>query len=145
MSKFLKGLLILMGVGFVGLPLVLWLATPEGYVSDVEPAAAPVLASNTDLIADYKEGLSTIPGMANFVADVRPGLIDGLVEIEVTPTYQAEAKVSRENLASALWKAWAYSYGHDDVDKARIRLVDGRGKQVGGSRVIAGSMIYVDD
>ncbi|PZO13145.1 MAG: hypothetical protein DCF25_16480 [Leptolyngbya foveolarum] len=145
MSKFLKGLLILMGVGFVSLPLLIWATAPKGSVSDVAIAPVSVPISQVDPITDYQAGLSAVPSMAAFVADVRLGLIDGLVEIEVTPQFQAEAKADREGLAVVLWEAWTRSYGGDDVDNARIRLVDEQGRQVGGSRAIAGSVIYVDD
>lgn len=145
MSKFLKGLLIFLGVGFVSLPLLVWIKTPKEYVSSTVSVAAPASVSKADPIADYKAGLSAVPGMSSFVADVRPGLIDGLVEIEVTASFQVAHKAEREELATALWEAWTRSYGSADVDKGRIRLVNGQGRQVGGSRAIAGSVIYVDD
>lgn len=47
--------------------------------------------------------------------------------------------------AQTLWKAWAVVASKDDPDKARIKLVDLNGNEVGGSRVLAGSLIWVQD
>ena len=47
--------------------------------------------------------------------------------------------------AQTLWKAWAVVASKDNPDKARIKLVDLNGNEVGGSRVLAGSLIWVQD
>ena len=47
--------------------------------------------------------------------------------------------------AQALWEAWAVIASPDAPDSARIKIVDLRGNPVGGSRVWAGSLIWVDD
>lgn len=47
--------------------------------------------------------------------------------------------------AQALWEAWATLASPDDLDKARITLVDHRGNEVGGSRIWAGSLIWVKE
>lgn len=47
--------------------------------------------------------------------------------------------------AQTLWKAWAVVASKDDPDSARIKLVDLNGNEVGGSRVLAGSLIWVQD
>lgn len=115
-------------------------------------AAAPAVA--VDLVekptqeqaaADYEARIRRVANMSDFVVDIRLGLIDGLVEIEVTPFYASQHKAARQDFAVALWETWASASGVEDVDKARIRLVNRQGQQVGGSRAIAGSVIYVDD
>lgn len=47
--------------------------------------------------------------------------------------------------AQALWEAWALIASPDDLDLARISIVDLRGNEVGGSRVWAGSLIWVQE
>jgi len=47
--------------------------------------------------------------------------------------------------AQTLWKAWAVVASKDDPDNARIKLVDLNGNEVGGSRLLAGSLIWVQD
>jgi hypothetical protein len=109
------------------------------------PVASKEKPSQEQAVAEYKAALGSVPNMGDFVADVRPGLIEGLVEIQVTTFYAAQQKGARQNFAVALWEAWVTASGLEDVDKARIRLVNRQGQQVGGSRVIGGSVIYVDD
>jgi len=45
--------------------------------------------------------------------------------------------------AQKLWRKWAFIHSPDDLDGARIKLVDGMGNEVGGSKVWAGSMIWI--
>ena len=45
--------------------------------------------------------------------------------------------------AQTLWEAWARIASPNDLDKARISLVDLNGNEVGGSRWLAGSLIWV--
>ncbi|MGJ8636553.1 MAG: hypothetical protein ACSHX5_06885 [Phycisphaerales bacterium] len=47
--------------------------------------------------------------------------------------------------AQALWKAWALIASPNNLDSARIIIVDQNGNEVGGSRVWGGSLIWVND
>lgn len=47
--------------------------------------------------------------------------------------------------AQALWEGWATIASPREPDLARISIVDGRGNEVGGSRILAGSLIWVKD
>lgn len=109
------------------------------------PTPAVVQQVSTDPISDFRGGLSSVQGMSVFVSSVKPGRLKNEVEIVMTPAFQAEHKAARRQLAVSLWEAWARTSGVADVDKARLRLVDKYGKEIGGSRAIAGSVIYVDD
>ncbi len=124
-------------------------AAPVAAVAPVEAVAPvapiPTTPTNDQAFAEYKAALETIPGMSSFVSDIRPGLIDGMVELEVTVNFQEESKPAREDFAVSLWEAWVAASDLEDVDDARIRLVNRQGKHVGGSRMIGGSVIYVDD
>ena len=44
-----------------------------------------------------------------------------------------------------LWAGWANLHSPKDVDKSRISIVDRNGNEVGGSRVWAGSLIWVQE
>lgn len=160
-SKFLKVLLVSILVMFGALPLLVAIKNSldpsAGTVATIPieaplptEAATPVQAvsskpTNDQAIAEYKARLNTIPGFSNFVSDIRPGLIDGMVELDVTVNFQEESKPAREDFAVSLWETWATASGVKDVDDARIRLVTRQGKEVGGSRMIGGSVIYVVD
>jgi len=52
---------------------------------------------------------------------------------------------TRLQLAQGIWGAWASIASPGDPDKARIRLVDFNGNEVGGSRWLAGSLIWVQE
>jgi regulator of replication initiation timing len=45
--------------------------------------------------------------------------------------------------AQTLWKTWAQIASPDKPDSARISIVDLNGNEVGGSRMLAGSLIWV--
>jgi hypothetical protein len=47
--------------------------------------------------------------------------------------------------AQTLWKTWAMIASPKEMDNARIVLVDGNGNEVGGSRALAGSLIWVQE
>ena len=47
--------------------------------------------------------------------------------------------------AQTLWEAWARIASPEEPDKARIKLADLRGNEVGGSRVWGGSLIWVKE
>ncbi len=51
----------------------------------------------------------------------------------------------RLQAAQNLWSAWAKIRSPSDVDKARISIVDMNGNEVGGSRMLAGSLIWVQE
>lgn len=47
--------------------------------------------------------------------------------------------------AQAFWEAWARIASPNEPDKARISIKDLRGNEVGGSRMLAGSLIWVQE
>ena len=49
----------------------------------------------------------------------------------------------RYQVAQTLWKAWAGIHSPNEPDKARIDILDLNGNKVGGSRIWAGSLIWV--
>jgi len=80
--------------------------------------------------------------MANAkLSDLSP---DGL-EITVTTRWHYEPKAIRLQMAQVIWKAWAGIHRPEKPDAAYITLRDATGNKVGGSRVMAGSLIWVAD
>jgi hypothetical protein len=65
--------------------------------------------------------------------------------ITVTNLWHLRDKQLRLQDAQNLWKAWALLASRNDPDKARISIVDFNGNEVGGSRMLAGSLIWVQD
>ena len=65
--------------------------------------------------------------------------------ITVSNLWHTQSKQIRYQSAQNLWKIWASIHSPDSSDDARIKLVDYNGNEVGGSRVVAGSMIWVQD
>jgi hypothetical protein len=66
------------------------------------------------------------------------------VVITVTRAWHAELYQERLQAAQNLWKIWATLHAPSELDIARIKLQDLNGNEVGGSRVIAGSAIWVN-
>jgi hypothetical protein len=67
------------------------------------------------------------------------------VSITVANGWHYQPKQIRQQSAQVLWQTWAMIYAPNDLDKARLSLRDSVGNEVGGSRWLAGSLIWVDD
>ncbi|QQE64147.1 hypothetical protein GFS31_08260 [Leptolyngbya sp. BL0902] len=70
---------------------------------------------------------------------------DTCIDITVSSGFLGLNKATRQEVATQLWTIWVRYSGVTDADKARIRLITQSGKKVGGSGMMGGSMIYVDD
>ena len=114
-------------------------ATAAPQIQPKPSSEVATIKTQSDALQEYKAGLSTIDGMSNLISDIRPGLTEGEAELTVTAYFLAQPKAMREDLANSLWRAWVVSTGAESsVDRVRIRLVNGQGDKVGGSRTIAG-------
>jgi len=67
------------------------------------------------------------------------------ISITVANGWHYQPKQVRQQSAQILWQTWAIIYAPNDLDKARLSLRDSVGNEVGGSRWLAGSLIWVDD
>lgn len=67
------------------------------------------------------------------------------VSVTVANGWHYQPKQVRQQSAQILWQTWAMIYAPNDLDKARLSLRDSVGNEVGGSRWLAGSLIWVDD
>ncbi len=66
-------------------------------------------------------------------------------EIEVSNNWHIKPYQIRLQDAQNLWSAWAKIASAQEPDSARIKIVDINGNEVGGSRVLAGSLIWVQE
>jgi len=80
---------------------------------------------------------------------VAEGVVVDEVKIFVDDSWHYSPKQVRLQAAQNLWDKWARistaSGRAGNADAARIRIVDQNGNEVGGSRVWAGSLIWVQD
>jgi len=65
--------------------------------------------------------------------------------ITVANAWHLTAYQIRLQAAQNLWKLWASIASPTEPDKARIKLVDFNDNDVGGSRILAGSLIWVQE
>lgn len=70
---------------------------------------------------------------------------DHTATIKVTNLWHLMAYQIRLQSAQNLWNLWAAIDSPQDVDLARISIVDLNGNEVGGSRFLAGSLIWVQE
>lgn len=77
-------------------------------------------------------------------ATLDPGSQDKLI-ITVSNQWHTEPYQTRLQGAQMFWRTWAMIHSPDKPDTSRISIVDQMGNEVGGSRFMAGSMIWVQD
>lgn len=68
-----------------------------------------------------------------------------IAKITVKNIWHLRHKQLRLQDAQSLWKGWASIASPNELDSARISLVDHNDNEVGGSRILAGSLIWVQD
>lgn len=93
----------------------------------------------------FMNDVSSVPNVTDLLVETRHGLDDGDLKIVVASRFFYEPHQIRLQIAQALWKIWAANRSPNDLDKARITLVDRAGNKVGGSSWLAGSIVSVDD
>ena len=81
-------------------------------------------------------------GIDNSIID-RYSANDNQLTIVVTNAWHFQPYQIRLQAAQNLWNLWAKLRSPNDLDKARIELTDYNGNSVGGSRWLAGSLIWV--
>lgn len=100
-----------------------------------------------DSVAAYKTLLEAT-GAGALITGLKARYVTGDVmelTLVVSNLWHIRHKQIRLQDAQNLWEAWATLASRDAPDNARLKIEDQNGNQVGGSRWIAGSVIYVDD
>lgn len=98
-----------------------------------------------DNLTKYRSLINSIDEDRNVIANVSQGRLDGEIKITVSNVWHYHPYQVRLQTAQNLWNIWAKVYSPIDVDKSRIQIVDLNGNEVGGSRVWAGSLIWVQE
>jgi hypothetical protein len=81
-----------------------------------------------------------------FIVDAkRDQLLDDQLQVVVGPAWHRQVKQERLIAAQNLWATWAQINSPKDLDKSRLELLDVNGNEVGGSGILAGSSISVQD
>ena len=93
----------------------------------------------------FRNALSKVADASKLVsaADVNPAVPREL-KVVVTAQWFYQPEAVRKELATSLWSLWARIEEPERPDSARISIVTPSGKEVGGSRVWAGSLIWVE-
>ncbi len=109
-------------------------------------AAKPSVESSS-FEAERKEFIDVLvdSDLVSIVKRVDKGFSDNQLAITVYNNWHYEPHQIRKQAGEMLWEIWARIHSPDDVDKARISILDLNGNKVGGSRFIAGSMIWMDE
>ena len=81
--------------------------------------------------------------MSKSIRAIGRGANNHELRLEVQRSWHSQPYDVRLKAAEVLWQAWAEIHSPDDLDIARVQLVDSAGKEVGGSRDSAGSRIWV--
>lgn len=105
---------------------------------------SPSNPASDQLSNDSSEFLSTLRAMGiDSSIVVSLSARENRVTITVAEAWHYQHYQLRLQAAQAMWSIWARIRSPQDPDKARIRLVDIMGNEVGGSRMLGGSLIWV--
>ncbi len=120
----------------------------------VSPTASPVPAVDQEALA-RKKAASDVAGYmkllrsagidSSYIVDAKTGLTADTLKITVSNAWHYEPYQMRLQAAQKLWEVWAAQHSPNEPDKARISIVDFNDNEVGGSRVWAGSLIWVQE
>lgn len=114
--------------------------------SNEKPKQPPVPAKPvSNDIDEYRKLLRSIDSKGDIVRGVSEGLSPDQIKITVANSWHYEPYQMRLQLAQKLWETWARLHSPSEPDKARIKIVDLNDNEVGGSRVWAGSLIWVQE
>ncbi|MEP7341528.1 MAG: zinc ribbon domain-containing protein [Acidobacteriota bacterium] len=109
------------------------------------PTPTPAPSVRLDHLADFRRRIEAADG-AGLIDDMKldDNNSDKLV-ITMKADWHYENKAIRKEAATMMWKLWAAIHSPGTPDIARLSLRDRAGNEVGGSRVLGGSLIWVGD
>jgi hypothetical protein len=90
-------------------------------------------------------------GMGSYISNVSLEYVSSLPQLvlEVRSNWHYQSKQVRKDATTKLWERWVrlclIKKLGEEADSCRIKLISQSGDAVGGSRVFAGSLIYVND
>lgn len=121
---------------------------PQGIANTPSPPATAVPSATPDItteIQQYRSTMQTVDKDGSFVKSVGSGLTTDHLNITVADRWHYEPYQIRLQMGQALWKLWAGIHSPNEPDKARISIRDQMGNEVGGSRLLGGSLIWVQE
>jgi hypothetical protein len=107
-------------------------------------ATKAVVKKQSNDIEAFRQKLRLVDKNSALVVSVTPD-DHNTAKIAVTNAWHISPYQLRLQAAQNFWEMWASIASPKDVDKARISIVDFNDNEVGGSRILAGSLIWVQD
>jgi len=100
------------------------------------------MPSIEEQLAIFRQALKS-SGADSVIEEISRDRFTGELVIVVKDEWHYQHYQERLQAAQTLWEVWAKLHSPDKMDSARIRLVDYNDNVVGGSRTLAGSLIWV--
>lgn len=101
------------------------------------------VATSNDNTDQFLAALAMAPGASNLVSHVN--VVGNEITLTVTPAWHFQPKSIRQDIAASLWQTWANIASPSNLDQARITFETPQGTWVGGSGMLAGSLVSVSD
>lgn len=131
------------GTGVVPLSPPSGTASANSGGAGTRPApAAPSYQSDRER---FMAAVRNIDKNGTFVTGAGEGVTSDVLRITVSNNWHYEPYQVRYQMAQSLWSLWANIHTPGQPDKSRISIRDQNGNEVGGSRVLAGSLIWVQE
>jgi hypothetical protein len=99
----------------------------------------------SDPIAELLAFIRTVDKNGDLIINVTQGVDSNTAKITVANQWHDSGYQVRLQNAQLMWKSWAGFRSPKEPDKARIKILDRMGNEVGGSRIWGGSLIWVKD
>lgn len=99
--------------------------------------------TNVERVEQFKQSIEQIDPNNALLVDSFTGQGKRL-EVTMLPAFALLPRDAKQRNGQAIWSAWAAVASPGDLDAAYITLIDASGNTLGGSSVIAGSIVSVD-
>ena len=133
-------------VGFVGLAVIIRLLTNPDALVNTQPQPAAVASGKLQKALELTTfKLNNSSYAKGLVKSLSVSGKHHVLTIAVNDDWYALEYETRLRYAKNIQFTWSEFAFPDKRDRARISIVDLNGNEVGGSRVVAGSMIWVQD
>lgn len=110
------------------------------------PAASPTpepAQTEDAMLSRFSDLVKKVDPKGEIIERAEVGPTSRHLTVTVANSWHREPYQIRLQAAQGLWKAWAAVNSPTEPDRSRLRLTDGNGNEVGGSRTWGGSMIWV--
>ena len=131
----------------IGIGVIAFMAAFSSGDKEPSPASAASIKPQKPLV-EQREAFVTL--LQQFDADkaivgVAEGFSPHQLAITVPNDWHYQPQQIRIQMGQNFWKIWASIHSPDKPDQARISIRDLNGNEVGGSRVMAGSLIWMKE